>query len=108
MVVGSFAEHGAALVTFMGISVLRFAPLLVKLLHEVGFCFPPQLFGGLFPFVQKFGLKQATGVHLGHKLVHLVVIGDRDLMVFALYLAPVQFVHEGGDVRFGGVTPRSN
>ena len=43
---------------------------------------------------------------MGHKLVHLVVVGERDPMVFALNLAPVELAHECGDVRIWSVTPR--
>ena len=39
-------------------------------------------------------------------MFHLVVVGDRDPMVFALDLAPVQLALEGCDVHFGSFTPR--
>ena len=103
---GCFKEHGADLVVFLGILALQFAPLLVKLLHEVGLCCPPQLVGSLFPVFHEFGLKQATGLHLGHKVVHLIFVGDRDPMVFAINLVPVQLERKGGDVCFWSVPPQ--
>ena len=39
-------------------------------------------------------------------MVHLVVVGNRDPMVFALNLAQVQLACEGGNVRFMIVTPQ--
>ena len=38
-------------------------------------------------------------------MLHLVVVGDRDPVVFALDLAPVQLVGKGGDVSFWSVAP---
>ena len=38
-------------------------------------------------------------------MVHLVIIGDRDPMVFALNLVPVQLARKGGDVLAWSVTP---
>ena len=38
-------------------------------------------------------------------MVHLVVVGDIDPMVFALDLASVQLERKGGDVRFWSVAP---
>ena len=64
-------EQGAALIFFLCILVLQFAPLLVELSREVGLCCPPRLVGALFPVVQEFGLVQATDLHLGHEVVHL-------------------------------------
>ena len=43
---------------------------------------------------------------MGHKVVHLVVVDDREPMVFALYLALVQLARECCDARFGSVNPR--
>ena len=104
----SLAEHGAALVVFLCIIALKFVPFLVQLPCEVGLCCPPRLVGGLFLVVQEFGLEQATGIHMGHKVFHLVIVGDRDPMVFTLYLAPVQLACEGFGVRFGSVTLQRN
>ena len=102
---GSFAEDSAYSVVLLGLLALEFLPLLVELPCEVGVCYPPQLIGCLLPVVQEFGLEQATGVHLGHKVVHLVVVGDSDPMVFSLDLAPVELARNGGDVRVWSVTP---
>ena len=49
--------------------------------------------------------QQATGIHLGHEVVHLVVVGDSDPMVFALDLVHVQLAHKGGDLCIWSVTP---
>ena len=106
MGVGRFTDHGAALIVFLSILALQFEPLLVELTCEVGLCCPPRLVDGPFTVVQEFGLKQATGVHLAHEVVQLVVISDRDPMVFTLDLAPVQLARKGCDLRFVSVTPR--
>ena len=74
----------------MGLLALEFATFLVELLCEVGMCFPPRLISCILPVVQEFDLKQGTGVHLGHKVVYLVVVADCDPMVVVLYLATVQ------------------
>ena len=100
----SFAEHGAALVVFLCIIALKFVPLLIQLPREVGLCCPPRLVGGLFLVVQEFGLEQATGIHMGHNVVQLVIVGDCDPMAFTLYLAPVQLARKCCDVCFGSVT----
>ena len=68
--------------------------------------FPPQLVGGLFPVVHEFGLAQSTCVHIGHKVFHLVIVGDHEPVIFALYFLPIQLACEGGDMRFRSVTPR--
>ena len=102
---GSFAEDSAAFIVLLGLLALKFVPFLVELTYEVGMCCPPQLIGCLLPGVQEFGLKHATGVHMGKKVVHLVVVSDSDPMVFALDLAPVQLARNGGDVRFWSIAP---
>ena len=103
--VGNFAGNSAAFIVLLGILALYFAPLFVELLCKVGVCCPPQLISCLLPVVQEFGLKQATGVHLGHKVVHFIIVGDSDPMVFSLNLVPVQLARKGGDVRIWSVTP---
>ena len=40
-------------------------------------------------------------------MVQLVVVGDRDPMVFTLYLESVQLTRKRCDVRFGSVNTRS-
>ena len=102
---GSFAGNSAAFKVLLELLALEFSPFLVELTCEVGMCCPQQLIGCLFPVVQEFGLKQATCVHLGHKVVYLVVVGVCDPMVFTFYLAPVQLACKGGDMRFWSVDP---
>ena len=104
---GSFLEHGAALEVLLHIVALQFMALLVELLCEVGLCCPPQLVSTLLPVVQEFDLKQATGVHMVHKVFHLIIVGDRDPMVFALDLVPVQLERKGFDMRVRSVAPQS-
>ena len=86
---GELHGDSAALIVFLVLLVLLFAPLLVELPYEVGVCFPPQLIGCLLQVIQEFGLEEATCVHMVHKVVHLVNVGDSDPMVFTLDLAPV-------------------
>ena len=105
VVVGSFAEYSAAFIVLMGLLTFKFSPFLFELPCEVGMCLPPQLIGCLLPVVQEFCLEQATCVHLGHKVFHLVLVGNSDPMVFPLNLAPVQLARKGGDVRFWSVDP---
>ena len=62
----------------------------------MGGCSPPQLIGCLLPVVQEFRFKDSTGVHLGHEVVQLVIVGDSDPMVFTLDLAPIQLARKGG------------
>ena len=100
----SFMEDGAAFIVILGLLALQFAPLLVELLLELGFYFPPRLVVSLLPVVQKVGLEKTTGVHLGHKAVHLVIVFDRDPMVFALDLVHVLLSRKVGGVRFWIVT----
>ena len=90
MEVGRFVNDSAAFIVILGLLTLMFEVFLVEMPCEVGTCCPPRLIHCLLPVVQKFGLKQATCVHLVHKMVYLVVVGDCDPMVFALDLAPVQ------------------
>ena len=90
----------------MDILALQFAPLLVELLHEGGLCCPPLIVGGLSPVFQECFLKQAIGILLCHEVVHLVVVGDRDPMIFALNLEPVQLARTGDDVQLWSVTLR--
>ena len=79
----------------------------VALLGLLGFWEVPVhiVYGEQLPVVQIFSLKQATGVHLVQKVVHLVAVGDSDPMVFALNLSPFQLARKGGDMRFWSVAP---
>ena len=101
--VGSFSEDSAAFMVLLGLLALKH--FLDELPCEVGMFFPPRLICFLLLVIQEFGIEQATGLHLVHKVVYLVVIGDCDPMVFALDLAPVQLAHKVGDMRFWSVTP---
>ena len=103
---GIISENCTALELLLQILVLQVALLLVDLFHEVGLCCPPRLVRSLLPVVYKFGLKQDICVHLGHKVVHLVIVGDLDPMVFQLSLEPVQLDCNVCDVRVRSVTPR--
>ena len=38
-------------------------------------------------------------------MVHIVVVGDSDPMIFSLDLEPVQLAHKGGDVLFCIISP---
>ena len=102
---GSFAEDIADLIVLLGLLALYFVPLLVELPSEVGVCCPPRLIGCILPVVQEFGYEQATDVHMGHEVVHLVIGCDSAPMVFALNLVPFQLAFKGGDVRVWSVTP---
>ena len=102
---GRFKEDSADFILLLGIIALESAPFLVELPFEVGMCLPPQLIERLLPVVQEFGLGQATGIYMGHKVVYLVLVGDCDPMVFALSLAPVQLACKGGDMSFWSVAP---
>ena len=42
---------------------------------------------------------------MGHKVVHLVVVGDSDAIVFALELVPVQLTRKVGGVHFWSAAP---
>ena len=97
--VGSIAEDSDTFIIILGLLALKFAPLLVELPCEVGVCCPPLLIVCLLPFVQEFGLEHAIGVHMGHKVVHLVAVGDSEPMVFTLDLVHFQLARKCGDVR---------
>ena len=105
MGVGSFAENRIFFIVLLDLQALQLARLLVELTRELGLFSPPQLVGCLLPVVQEFGLEQAIDLLMGHKVVHLVIVGDRDPLVFSLHLALVQIVIKGGDMRFWIVTP---
>ena len=98
-------EDSAAFIVLLGLLALEFAPFLVELTCEVWICCPPRLIGCLLSVVQEFVLELATGIHPGHKVVYLVVVGDCAPMVVTLYLVPVQLARNFGDIRFWIVAP---
>ena len=52
-----------------------------------------------------FFFGQVVGIHLWHRVVHLVGLGECDPMVLAFNLPPVQLAGEGCNMCVGRVTP---